>query len=92
MRPIDFTFIIRGKRYFTVKHFAWMTKRSEQNIRFLMCYGNKQRKLKVTRINGKPFIPFEELMEFPFTMPGRNSKFVYHYTEEGVPTPWLLQE
>jgi hypothetical protein len=86
MKPRDICEEINGKFYFTVKHFAWATKRSEQSVRFLMCYGNRIRKLKVERIGDKPYIPYEELTEFPFTLPGRNTREVYHYTEAGVPT------
>lgn len=85
MRPKDLTQLINGNLYFTVKHFAWVTKRSEVNVRFLMARGNRIRKLKVMRLDGKPYIPYEELLEFPFTLPGRNSKQIYHYTEDGYP-------
>lgn len=83
MRPIDMTFEHDGKRYFEVKNFAWATNRSVQNVRFLMSYGNKIRKLKVEYIGSRPFIPFSELTEFPFTVPGRNNDRVFHYDEEG---------
>ena len=79
------TEVINGERYFQVKNFAWATKRSEPNVRFLMSYGNKFRKLRVEYIGGKPYIPYAELTEYPFTVPGRNSREVYHYDEEGVP-------
>lgn len=85
MRPIDYTHEISGKRYFTVKHFALVTMRSETNVRHLMRVGNRLRCLRVFRIAEKPMIPYEELMEFPFTLPGRCER-VYHYTEKGVPT------
>lgn len=86
MEPKDLCEELNGKLYFTVKRFAWATKRSEQSVRFLMCYGNRIRRLKVKRFGGKPYIPYEELTEFPFTLPGRNTKEVYHYTKDGVPT------
>jgi hypothetical protein len=76
---------INGTRYFAVKSYAYATKRSQQNVRFLMSYGNKFRKLRVVYIAGKPMIPYSELTEYPFTVPGRNSKEVYHYDEDGVP-------
>ena len=85
MRPVDMTVEINGKRYFEVKNYAWATNRSQQNVRFLMSYGNKFRKLKVEYVAGKPMIPWEELTEYPFTVPGRNSKEVYHYNEDGKP-------
>ena len=83
MRPIDMTLEHDGKRYFEVKNFAWATNRSAQNVRFLMSYGNKFRKLRVVYVAGKPLIPWEELTEYPFTVPGRNNREVYHYTEDG---------
>lgn len=85
MKPKDLTLLINSEFYFTVKHFAWVTKRSEQNIRFLMARGNRIRKLKVVRFGDKPYIPYDEMLEFPFTLPGRNSKQIYHYTEDGCP-------
>ena len=85
MRPKDLTQKIDGNLYFTVKHFAWVTKRSETNVRFLMSYGNRIRKLRVVRFGDKPYIPYEEMLEFPFTLPGRNSKQIYHYSEDGCP-------
>lgn len=86
MKPKDMSDEINGELYFTVKHFALATNRSEQNVRFLMSYGNRIRKLKVVRIAEKPMIPYSELTEFPFTVAGRNSMGVYHYTEEGIMT------
>jgi hypothetical protein len=85
MKPKDMTVELNGNKYFEVKNFAWATNRSVQNVRFLMSYGNKIRKLAVEYIGGKPFIPWNELTSFPFTMPGRNSKEVYHYDEDGKP-------
>ena len=85
MPPKLLTHEIEGKRYFTVKHFAYATKRSEINVRFLMARGNRIRKLRVVRFGGKPFIPYEEMLEFPFTLPGRSSKEIYHYNEAGFP-------
>ena len=83
MKPMDMTEVINDKRFFTVKNFAIATNRSEQNVRFLMSYGNRLRKLRVEYIMDKPLIPYSELTEFPFTLPGRNSDEVYHYNEEG---------
>lgn len=84
MKPQDMTEVLDGERYFTVKTFAIATNRSEANVRFLMSYGNRLRKLKVVYKFSKPLIPYTELMEFPFTLPGRNSEVVYHYDEDGV--------
>lgn len=84
MSPIDMTEVINGERYFTVKDFAIATNRSEPSVRFLMSYGNRIRKLKVVYKMNKPLIPYSELTEFPFTLPGRNSEEVYHYDLNGV--------
>jgi len=83
MTPLDMTEVINGKRYFTVKNFAIATNRSEPSVRFLMSYGNRIRKLNTEYIMDKPLIPYAELTEFPFTLPGRNSDEVYHYDAEG---------
>ncbi len=74
---------INGEYYFTVKQFAEVTNRSQQSVRFLMAYGNRIRKLKVVYIASKPLIPYSELTEFPFTLPGRNSIEIYHYDNKG---------
>ena len=83
MKPIDLTIEINGGTYFTIRDFAVVTKRSEQNVRFLISKGNRIRKLKVSHWADKPYVPYAELSEFPFTMPGRNSKRIYYYTENG---------
>lgn len=83
MNPKDMTEKLNGECYFTVKGFAMATNRSEQSVRFLMSYGNRIRKLKVVYMATKPLIPYTELTEFPFTLPGRNSDEVYHYNEQG---------
>jgi hypothetical protein len=85
VRPIDYAHEIDGKRYFTIKNFAWVTMRSEVNVRFLISRGNRIRKIKIVRFGGKPFIPYKEMLEFPFTLPGRNNNEIYHYTERGEP-------
>jgi hypothetical protein len=84
MQPTDLVDTMDNERYFTVKNFALATNRSEQNVRFLMSYGNRIRKIKVVYFAGKPMIPFSELTEYPFTMPGRNSATVYHYNVQGI--------
>jgi hypothetical protein len=83
MKTLDMTEELNGERYFTVKGFAIATNRSEQSVRFLMSYGNRIRKLKVVYFATKPFIPYRELTEYPFTLPGRNSLEVYHYDASG---------
>jgi hypothetical protein len=83
MMPIDLSIEINKQRLFTVRTFALATKRSEQNVRFLLSYGNRIRKLQVIYIAGKPMIPATELTEYPFTLPGRYSNKVYHYDQYG---------
>lgn len=83
MRALDFTEVINNENYFTVKQFARVTGRSEQNVRFLICYGNRIRKIRIARIGTKPMIPYSEYLDYPFTMPGRGSSIVYHYTASG---------
>jgi hypothetical protein len=83
LKPKDITEEINGARYFTVNNFAYATKRSPQNVRSLISYGNRIRRLKTIRLAGKPLIPYSELLEFPFTVAGRHSTEVYHYTEDG---------
>lgn len=83
IRPIDRTIELNGELFFEVKDFAEATKRSTQNIRFLMAYGNRFRKLEVKRFGGKPYIPWSELTSYIFTSPGRSSQILYRYDEEG---------
>lgn len=81
--PIDLIEEVEGEKYFTVKSFARIICRSEQSVRFLISRGNRIRKLKAVKKLEKPLIPVSELVEFPFTMPGRGSKTVYHYNMKG---------
>jgi len=83
LKLIDLTIEINGNTYFTIKDFATVTKRSQQNVRFLISKGNRIRKLKVSHFADKPYVPYTELFEFPFTTAGRNSKRIYHYKENG---------
>ena len=83
MSVLDKTELINDEYYFKVTNFALVTRKSTQNIRYLMAKGNRIRKLKKVYIMDKPLIPATELTEFPFTMPGRKSKEVYFYDEEG---------
>jgi hypothetical protein len=87
MKPIDLTEAINGIQYFSVKNFALATGKSEQSIRFLITNGNRLRSLKADRIADKPMIPYSELLEFPFTLAGRNSEEVYYYDENGQQQP-----
>jgi len=75
-------FEINGRLYFSVKQFAEITHRTEQSVRLLMLKGNKIRKLERKFFAQKPFIPAEELTDFPFTVSGRNQT-PYYYDENG---------
>jgi hypothetical protein len=83
LKPKSLAFEHNGVWYFSVKHFAWVTHRSETNVRKLMYRGNRIRRLTVEYVNGRPAIPYDELLHFPFTLPGRNSTEVYNYDEDG---------
>jgi hypothetical protein len=75
---------INGKKYYYVKQFASLTDKATHSIYNLIKKGNKLRKLNAVYIDGKPYIPIEELTEFPFVAPGPFAeRNVYHYTEEG---------
>lgn len=84
MRPVDYCTIIDGEELFTIKAFSLATQRPIQTIRFLITYGNKYRKLNVVYKGKKPYIPYSEFLEFPFTKQGRNNEFVYKYKEDGT--------
>jgi len=73
---------VDGRKYYTVWQFARITKKSDSAIYFLIYHGNKMRKLKCERLLGRPLIPIEELVEFPFTLPGRSEE-VYYYDKDG---------
>ena len=80
---IDLTPIeIEGNGYYTVKQFAELTHRSEQSVRLLISKGNRIRRLETNNLVGKPFIPVEELTNFPFTVSGHNAES-YHYNAIG---------
>ena len=65
---------INGVEYFTVKQLARLTNKEEANIRRLIGEGNRVRKMESKKLCGKPFIPVEELFEFPFVYPGRGNE------------------
>ena len=73
---------IGGRLYFSVRQFAERTNRTGQSVRHLITRGNRIRQLRMERIGGHPFIPAEELTEFPFTFPG-NTSLVSYYDEGG---------
>ena len=80
---IDITPIqIDGDLYHTIAQFAYITNRSESSVRVLISKGNRVRRLQAQHYGGKPFIPRDELMAFPFTLAGR-ALCVYHYQEDG---------
>jgi len=83
MSVLDKAELINDEYYFTINDFAAVVRKSAQNIRYLIAKGNRIRKLKTVYIVQRPMIPLSELTEFPFTMPGRKSKEVYFYDEEG---------
>lgn len=86
MRPEDWAEEVNGIKYLSPTNFAKATGRSVGNVRYLMAYGNRIRRLKVEYpLVGSPMIPFSELTEFPFTTPGRGLVSIYHYSEEGQP-------
>lgn len=75
---------INGVKYFRVKDFAALTSRTTQSVYQLIRWGNAKRKLKVKKISDMPYIPIEELTDFPFIKPGPfNENNVYHYDKEG---------
>lgn len=76
---------IQGKMYFTVKQFAFKVNRSTATIYNLLGRGNAIRQLRCIRIDDKPFIPIEELTEYPFVSPGPNGKDrPYFFDENGA--------
>jgi hypothetical protein len=81
-KPAEFAVMVNGELCFTVKKFAKVTNRSEQSVRGLIARGNRVRRLKIIRLADRPFVPYSELIEFPFTVSGRTES-VYHYDENG---------
>ena len=90
MKPLDYAEEIAGSLFLTVKNFARLTNRSEQNVRFLITKGNRIRQLRIIRFAGKPMIYFSELTEFPFTVSGRGQEQIYHYDEHGQVRPEIV--
>ncbi|MEJ2248069.1 MAG: hypothetical protein P8Y70_00230 [Candidatus Lokiarchaeota archaeon] len=80
IKPIE----LNGILYISVKDMATITNRTDQTIYSLINNGNCIRKMKSRKIGSQVFIPYTEVVEFPFTSAGRNaSDNVYHYTYEG---------
>jgi hypothetical protein len=75
---------LNGINYLTLRQFAQFLNKSDQTIFNLVTYGNAIRKLKSVKIGNTVFIPYAEIVNFPFTMPGRYAKDnVYHYNYKG---------
>jgi len=62
-----------GKDYWSIPQFSALTGRSEYTLRQLITKGNRIRKMRATRFNGRVFVEAEELFEFPFVVAGRPS-------------------
>lgn len=71
--------VINGKKVVTIKQFAAVTNRSTESVRQLISKGNRIRKIKVVHFGDKPYIPFSEIENYPFTVSGRSSKTVYKF-------------
>jgi hypothetical protein len=66
---------INGKECWTVRQFSKLTGFAEPRIRYLIYYGNSQRKLKTVELaSNKPMICAEEIFDFPFVLSGRPNK------------------
>ena len=74
---------IEGEDCYTIKQYACAVSRSEASIRQLLSKGNRIRKLKVLHVGEKPYIPFEEVFKFPFTMSGRCDDVYYYIFADG---------
>ena len=73
---------IDREEFYTVKQFAYITNRSEQNVRYLIRTGNRIRKLLHMKIGHQLLIYTHELTDFPFTECGPSDK-IYHYDKNG---------
>ena len=56
-----------GELYYNVDEFASLTKRMRNHIYILIKHGNKFRKLKAVKLEGKWHIPESEADGYPFT-------------------------
>jgi len=74
---------IAGKEYYSISEFAKLTNRTWQSVYRLAIKGNRMRKLIHKQFFGKLFILADELVEFPFTVSGRNNKEIFHYDKNG---------
>ena len=70
--------------YITVNNMARITNKSDQTIYTLVHKGNSIRKMKSIKISEKVLIPYTEVVDFPFTVAGKNAREnIYHYNYEG---------
>ena len=74
-----------GKKYYSVKKAAELSKRSELSIRLLLHKGNRLGLLPHIKVNSTVLIPTEQFHKFPFTTVGRSS-VVNYYDEYGNET------
>jgi len=81
---------INGEKYLTIIDFAFVVNRSVSTIRQLLSSGNRIRAIKCEHLAGKPFIPFSEVTEFPFTVSGRDFSIAFHYTFNAEGTMGLV--
>jgi hypothetical protein len=74
----DMIYVVDGVECLTINDFAKLMCRSRSTITSWMMHGNRFRKLKVLRdAKKRPFIPFNELFDFPVSVSGRNFDTVY---------------
>ena len=79
----DKIYIVDGVKCLTIDDYASTVMRSRSTITSWIMHGNRFRKLKVLRTTNKnkPFIPVDELWEFPITIQGRDQSRVYRMME-----------
>jgi len=81
----DKIYIVDGVKCLTIDDYADAVMRSRSTITSWIMHGNRFRKLKVIRTTdkSKPFIPVDELWEFPITLQGRDKSKVYKMFDTG---------
>lgn len=65
---------INGTQCISKRQFAQLTGRSLQAVNYLLCKGNKLRKLRCVYVGRTPMIPLQELADYQFTYPGTNDQ------------------
>lgn len=75
---------VNGSEVVTVTSFAKLIHRSEATVRKMISVGNRYRTLKTEYVENKPFIPVNELFDFPFTMQGRGGDNVFQFRLKGT--------